>query len=169
MLDPDGELVAAAAALSARGVDPYAPVQRRPGADQRDYGSAGICDLCPSAGQCPAGIRDVVAAVSLEALAASKDAIHPALARSNGAGVGKVIERLNQLLECSRVRPYKLQAAISLRIIPQVHGAHLDALDQVRSGIEQTIRTFSGNPMLVEDDGEGHARLLSVGSFTTSC
>ena len=77
---------------------------------------------------------------------------------------GKVIERLNQLLEGSGVSPYKLQVAISLRIIPRVHG-HIDALDQVRSGIEQTISTFLGNPMLVEDDGEGQARLLSVGSF----
>ena len=53
----------------------------------------------------------------------------------------------------------------SLRIIPQVHGAHADALDQVQSGIEQTIQTFSGNPMLVNDGGEGAPALLSVGSF----
>ena len=166
VLDPDGETVAAAAALSARGVDPYSPGSKE--------GLALINGITALPAYAIYAHRQVsalqefatlVAAVSLEALAAPKDAIHPALARSNGAGVGKVIERLNQLLEGSRVTPYKLQAAISLRIIPQVHGAHLDALDQVRSGIEQTISTFSGNPMLVEDDGEGQARLLSVGSF----
>ena len=167
VLDECGDSMPAAAALSERGVAPYAPGPKE--------GLALINGITTLPGYAIYAHRQVsalqdfatlAAALSLEALAAPKDAIHPALAHGNGAGVVKVIERLNELLRGSAVTPHKLQAAISLRIIPQVHGAHADALDQVKSGIEQTIMTFSGNPMLVEDgDGEGQARLLSVGSF----
>ena len=106
-----------------------------------------------------------VAALSMDAIASPKDSIHPALAVGASAGVSTVIDDLNEYLRGSTVQPYKLQAAVSLRIIPQVHGAHADALSQVQSGIEQTIQTFSGNPMLVNDGGEGAPALLSVGSF----
>jgi len=166
VLNECGNPVAAATALSARGVAPYAPESKEGLA--LINGITALPAYAIYAHRQVSALHDFatrVAAVSLEAAGAPKDAIHPALARGNGAGVAKVIECLNELLQGSAVTPHKLQAAVSLRIIPQVHGAHADALDQVRSGIEQTIRTFSGNPMLVEDDGEGQGRLLSVGSF----
>ena len=166
VLDEHGDPVAALKALSDRGVPPYQPESKEGLA--LINGITALPAYAIYAHRQVSALHDfatLVAAVSLEAVAAPKDAIHPALARSNGAGVAKVIERLNELLRGSAVTPHKLQAAISLRIIPQIHGAHSDALDQVKSGIEQTIMTFSGNPMLVDDDGEGQARLLSVGSF----
>ena len=102
VLDPDGEPVAAAAALSARGVDSYSPGSKEGLA--LINGITALPAYAIYAHRQVSALQEfatVVAAVSLEALAASKDAIHPALARSNGGGVGKVIERLNQLLEGS--------------------------------------------------------------------
>ena len=166
VLDEHGEPVAAATALSARGVAPYAPESKEGLA--LINGITALPAYAIYAHRQVSALHDFatcVAAVSLEAVGAPKDAIHPVLARGNSTGITKVIDRLNELLQGSTVTPHKLQAAVSMRIIPQIHGAHADALDQVKSGIEQTIMTFSGNPMLVEDDGEGQARLLSVGSF----
>jgi histidine ammonia-lyase len=105
-------------------------------------------------------LANLVAAVSLEGMAAPKDAIDPAVAKvSSEAGVAKTIEVLRQHLNHSQIQAYKLQAAISYRVIPQVHGAMLDALDLMKLKIENCLRDFSDNPLM---DGD---RLLSVGGF----
>jgi len=106
------------------------------------------------------GLANLVAAVSLEGLAAPKDAIDPAVARvSSEVGIGKIIDVLRKHLNHSQITPHKLQAPISYRVIPQVHGAMYEALGRLREKIEFSLIDFSDNPLL---DGE---RLLSVGSF----
>jgi histidine ammonia-lyase len=106
------------------------------------------------------GLANLVAAVSLEGLAAPRDSIDPAVARvSSEAGVGKIIEVVRRHLNHSQITPHKLQAPVSYRVIPQVHGAMHEALGRLREKIENCLIDFSDNPLL---DGE---RMLSVGSF----
>ena len=54
-------------------------------------------------------------------------------------GVGVVIEDLQRYLNGSQVEAVKLQAPISYRVIPQVHGALHDALIDLRCRIESTF------------------------------
>jgi histidine ammonia-lyase len=106
------------------------------------------------------GLASLVAAVSIEGLAAPRDAFDPAVARlSSEAGIGNTIEIIRKHLNHSQITPYKLQAPVSYRVIPQVHAAMRDALDRMRNQIENCLKDFSDNPLI---DGE---RMLSVGSF----
>jgi histidine ammonia-lyase len=111
-------------------------------------------------------LANVAAAVSMEGLAAPKDAIHPAVKRvSSEPGVAVVVDALAHYLAGSRIAPVKLQSPISYRIAPQVHGAFYDALQGLKQRIEATFSSFSDNPLMdIETDGET-GRLLSVGLF----
>jgi histidine ammonia-lyase len=158
---PDGQRQAAAEALQARQLVPFEVAERE--------GLALINGVCAA----PALAMDVfyeleelldlaqlVAAVSLEGLAAPRDSIDPVVGRvSSEPAITKVIETLRKHLNHSQIIPHKLQAPVSYRVIPQVHGALLDALARLREKIEYCLRDFSDNPLM---DGE---RLLSVGSF----
>lgn len=158
---PDNKRLPALAALEKRKAKPFELVERE--------GLALINGVCAA----PAlaldifyqldellALANLVAAVSLEGLAAPRDALDPAVAQvSNEAGIGKVIDVMRRHLNHSQVTPYKLQAPVSYRVIPQVHGAMYEALDRLRGKIEFCLIDFSDNPLI---DGE---RMLSVGSF----
>ncbi len=161
VLAEDGGREAADAALRAREVAPFA-VSGREGlaliggvcaapacAMHAFYQTADLLDLA-----------NLVAAASMEGLAAPKDAIDPAVAAvSSETGIARVIERLRKHLDHSRIEAHRMQAPVSYRVIPQVHGALDDALVQLRTRIENALRDNSDNPL---QDGD---RLLSVGSF----
>lgn len=111
-------------------------------------------------------LATMVAAVSMDGLAAPKDAIDPALAAvSAEPGVGVMIAAWQRWLAGSRIEPIKLQAPVSYRVGPQVHGALFDALQQLRRRIELALTGFSDNPLLVRDESPQGGRLLSVGLF----
>lgn len=158
---PGGERQPAAEALAARDVEPFEVSGRE--------GLALINGLCAA----PALAMDVfyrleellalanlVAAVSIEGMAAPKDAIDPVVARvSSAPGIGVTIETLRRHLNHSRIAAFNLQAPVSYRVIPQVHGALLDTLAGLRRQLENSLVDFSDNPLM---EGES---LLSVGSF----
>jgi histidine ammonia-lyase len=105
-------------------------------------------------------LANLVAAVSLEGMAAPKDAIDPVVAQlSSEAGNKKTLDILRKHLNHSQIEVYKLQAPISYRVIVQVHGALHEALQRTREKIENCLVDFSDNPLM---DGD---RTLSVGSF----
>ena len=105
-------------------------------------------------------IANKVSAVTIEGCACPKDSFSPdILPFTAEPGIHTIIEQLQPLLANSAITPYKLQAGISYRIIPQVHGAMHDALESLKLRIEAAMQTFSDNPLMV-DDG-----FLSVGSF----
>ncbi len=105
-------------------------------------------------------LAHLVAAVSIEGLAAPRDAVDPVVAElSSEAATGKVIEALRKHLDHSQIEAHRLQAPVSYRILPQVHGALFEALARLREKIEFCLRDNSDNPLM---QGE---RLLSVGSF----
>ena len=113
-----------------------------------------------------AKLATVVAAVSCEGVAAPKDSFDVRLKGvSHEAGTNEVIDWLQPLLKNSQIQPYKLQSAISYRVIPQVHGALVDALASFRQRIEAAIQTFSDNPLMVTEKTAVGGQFLSVGLF----
>ncbi len=108
----------------------------------------------------------LTAAMSVEALAAPKDSIDPAIIQFGvESGVAQIINELNQLLDGSAISPVNLQVPVSYRVIPQVHGALYDALAALRTRIEQCFVAFSDNPLMVSDNNKESGRFLSVGVF----
>ncbi len=55
----------------------------------------------------------------------------------------------------------KVQDAYSLRCMPQVHGAHRDALDHAAAVVEREMNGATDNPLVFTDTGE----VLSGGNF----
>ena len=93
-------------------------------------------------------------------MAAPRAAIDPVIGQlSSEVGIGKTIDSLRKHLNHSQIEPHKLQAAVSYRVIAQVHGAMYEALGRLRGKTEYCLTDFSDNPLM---DG---TRMLSVGSF----
>ncbi len=157
----DGQRQPALEALRARGLEAFE-------LDQRE-GLALINGVCAAPAlamfyfyriEKTLALANLVAAVSLEGLAAPRDAIDPAVAEvSREPGIARCIEILRKHLNHSQVEPHKLQAPVSYRVIPQVHGALWQALAGLREKIEFCLEDYSDNPLM---DGD---RLLSVGCF----
>lgn len=157
----EGQRMAAADALRARGIEPCR-------LDGRD-GLALVGGFCasPALGMEAFYLLDrllklghLVAAVSIEGLAAPRDIVDPLIGQvQQEPGIARTIEILRRHLNHSRIEAHKLQAPVSYRIIVQVHGAMHEALARLREKIEFSLTDCSDNPLL---DGE---RLLSVGCF----
>jgi len=111
-------------------------------------------------------LATLVSAVSIDALAAPKDAYHFEVGNSAGEfGVKVIIDDLQQHLRGSEVKSVKLQAPVSYRVIPQVHGALFDVLISLRERIESTFSCFSDNPVMLPSTNEAPGQFLSVGLF----
>ena len=111
-------------------------------------------------------LANAVAALSMEGLAAPRDSIDAAIEQVHPQpGVARVATALRRYLAGSGVRVARLQAPVSYRIVPQIHGAFLHALDGLRQRVEQSLRGFTDNPLMVLDDSPAGGRLLSVGLF----
>jgi histidine ammonia-lyase len=108
----------------------------------------------------------IAAALSFEAFAANLSVIHPAVARARPhSGLQTSMSRLRELLEDSRLwRPgaaRNLQDPLSIRCVPQTHGAVYDALSVARGMMEIELNSSGDNPLvLVEEDA-----IVSVGNF----
>ncbi|WP_119944318.1 aromatic amino acid ammonia-lyase [Neorhizobium sp. NCHU2750] len=104
-------------------------------------------------------IADVAGAMSLEALKGNSKGYDERLHRIR-PHIGQVATaaRLRALLEDSEVlaanRDHRLQDALSLRCIPQVHGAVRDALDYCTNVLTIEINSVTDNPVFVVEDDE---------------
>jgi histidine ammonia-lyase len=97
---------------------------------------------------------DIVAALSFEALKGQTDAFDEELLNLKPhAGVVAVGKRLRALLKDSEVmahfRGHRTQDALSLRSIPQVHGATRDQLDHARRQIVIELKSATDNPLVL--------------------
>ena len=163
----DGSRRSAADALKERGVAPYEPGMKE--------GLALLNGIAAGPAIAIHGYRTVrrfldlanmVACTAFEALAAPKDSVDVALLAIVGEpGVAEIIKTANQYLHDSEVKPVKLQASVSARIFPQVHGALSDVLLDLKARIESTFTTFSDNPLMVVGDETQTGRFLSNGNF----
>jgi len=111
---------------------------------------------------------EVAAALTLEALRARSNFLHPALHDASGQkGQAEVAWNLRRLLEGSRLLdsdPTRVQDAYSLRCIPQVHGPIRDAVRFVSSRVESLLNGTSDNPLVFMDLPAG-PDVVSGGNF----
>jgi histidine ammonia-lyase len=113
---------------------------------------------------------EAAAALSLEALRARSNFLHPALHDASGQkGQPEVAWTLRRLLEGSKLidsDPDKIQDAYSLRCIPQVHGPVRDAVRFVVSRVESLLNGTSDNPLVFMELPEGAGPdVISGGNF----
>jgi histidine ammonia-lyase len=108
----------------------------------------------------------IAAALSLEAFVANLSIIHPAAARARPhSGQATAGARLRELLEGSDLwRPgaaRNLQDPLSMRCVPQTHGAVYDALSVARGMMEIELNSAGDNPLVLVEEGV----IVSVGNF----
>jgi len=166
VMDRDGRRASAAEALRRRGVSPYEPGRKEGLAliNGLAAGPAYAIHAHRAVSRC-LDVANQVACASVEAIAAPKDAMDLALLEiTREPGVAETIKLLNRYLDGSRVEVAKLQAPVSMRVIPQVHGALLDAVESLKTRIINTFSAFTDNPVLVKDSGSA-GRFLSNGAF----
>jgi histidine ammonia-lyase len=108
----------------------------------------------------------IAAALSIEAFVGNLSIIHPAADRVRPhTGQATASSRLRELLEDSDLwRPgaaRNLQDPLSIRCVPQTHGAVYDALSVARGMMEIELNSAGDNPLvLIEEDA-----IVSVGNF----
>jgi len=104
-------------------------------------------------------IADIAGAMSLEALKGNSRGYDARLQTMRPhPGQIATATRLRALLEGSAVleahRNHRLQDALSLRCIPQVHGAVRDAIAYCRDVLTIEVNSVTDNPVFVVEDGE---------------
>lgn len=106
---------------------------------------------------------DIIGAMSFEALGGQQNALLAevtSLKRHNG--VQHSGDNLRQLLQGSprlvRCRGQHLQDALSLRSMPQVHGACRDQFDHAASQVDSELHSATDNPLVfVDADADGYS------------
>ena len=99
-----------------------------------------------------------IGAYTLEGMAAPRASIDPLLTTlTQHGGIRQVMHEMATLLHDSNFVPYKLQASVSIRVMPQVYGALYGALASLRTTADASMRMFTDNPVMLD------ARLLSHG------
>lgn len=107
----------------------------------------------------------IAAAMSFEALRGIVSAFHPQVHEVRPHRGQKLSAALMlRLLRGSELLtrdPERVQDAYTLRCIPQVHGATLDALEYIRGVLEIEINSATDNPLVFPESGE----VISGGNF----
>ncbi|MEH7096042.1 histidine ammonia-lyase [Neobacillus vireti] len=102
---------------------------------------------------------DVAGAMSLEALKGTIKAFDPRIHgvkkhEEQAKTAANIVKILHGSEIAEKYREYRLQDALSLRCIPQVHGAIKKSFKDVKSSILNEVNSSSDNPIiLVEDEG----------------
>ena len=109
---------------------------------------------------------DAVAALTLEGFGANLTILDPAVARTRPyPGLSQTIERLRAMLEGSYLwKPgaaSNLQDPLTIRDIPQVHGALRDALSYATTQLGIELNASQGNPLVLADE----ERIISAANF----
>ncbi|MBV8990341.1 MAG: aromatic amino acid lyase, partial [Solirubrobacterales bacterium] len=163
----DGEVVAAAGELASAGVDPY------------ELGAKEGLALINGAPLAPAlGAQLALRAQTLLEHATLTGALAVAItgasARPYSARIGalkgdhgqhRVHRRLGELLDGAARLQEAPQAPVSLRVIPQVHGAAFDVLEHLRAQLERELRAVTDSPVFLPAHDEEPEGLYPSGNF----
>ncbi|MFQ5957832.1 MAG: aromatic amino acid lyase [Alphaproteobacteria bacterium] len=168
VIGPGGARVPAAEALAARGVAPYEP-QAKEGLSLVNGVSASTA-YAIHAHRAVAAVAEpmtLIATATAEAIGAPVEPFDAALDRLRpDPGIARVAAQARRHIAGSRITRRDRQGPISLRIIPQVHGALMDALDHAESAIANELVSVSDNPVFVSaGEGAGDDRILATGTF----
>ncbi|RWH73915.1 MAG: histidine ammonia-lyase [Mesorhizobium sp.] len=104
-------------------------------------------------------------ALTMEGIGANQTILDPRLqsARS-AAGQKQAAQGLRDLLARDKApMPTTLQDPLSIRCMPSIHGALLQAIDQARQAVEIELNAAADNPLVLGDDD----MVLSTGNFHT--
>ncbi len=117
-----------------------------------------------------AKVADIAAALSLEALRGIANAFDPRIHELRPFPRQKrVAAHMRRLIAGSQfLRPPDSpdpQDAYSLRCVPQVHGACLDAIDYTRWVVDIELNSVTDNPLLFWDEETGEVEAVSGGNF----
>ncbi|SDD87125.1 histidine ammonia-lyase [Sporomusa acidovorans] len=154
-----GELLAAAAAMSRAGIEPIR-LEAKEGLSLMNnssfmtaVGSLALYDAIQLAKIC-----DVAGALSFEALEGNINHFDSRLCAVRPyPGMRQTTDNLNKLLAGSQHAenpPRYLQDALSLRMMPQVHGACKDAIRYVEQNLQIELAAVSDNPLVFEQADE---------------
>ncbi|WP_165664933.1 HAL/PAL/TAL family ammonia-lyase [Metapseudomonas otitidis] len=118
----------------------------------------GLACLALDDAQSLADWADVTAAMSFEALGGQRDALNEAIiSRKRHPGVQRSARHLRRLLEGSAQlhasHGLHLQDALSIRSIPQVHGACRDQWCHAAEQVNAELNSATDNPLIVEEGG----------------
>ncbi|MGC4378519.1 histidine ammonia-lyase [Fictibacillus sp. Mic-4] len=113
-------------------------------------------------------VADIAGAMSLEALKGTIKAfdprIHKAKKHKEQAGTARNIVRILEESEIAeKHKDYRLQDAISLRALPQMHGAAKKAIKNALEDIVNEMQSCGDNPIVYPENGDGVA--LMTGNF----
>ncbi|QHE51665.1 histidine ammonia-lyase [Pontibacillus sp. HMF3514] len=105
---------------------------------------------------------DVISMLSFEAVKGTKYAYDPRLNKVKPhPGQEKTTDNIHEIIRGSEIaekyKDYRTQDALSIRSIPQVHGASKDAVDYAKTVVEREMNAATDNPLLFEEDGGGVA------------
>ncbi|MBA5800124.1 MULTISPECIES: HAL/PAL/TAL family ammonia-lyase [Rhizobium] len=156
----EGELLSGREAMTRAGIAIKAPGPREGHAlISGTYEITGIGALAVHQAEQLVAIADVAGAMSLEAMKGNSRGYDERLQRMRPhPGQAETASRLRSLLSDSQVlakhRDHRLQDALSLRCIPQVHGGVRDALAYCRDVLTIEINSVTDNPVFVIEDEE---------------
>ena len=155
-----GELLPGREAMTRAGIDIIAPGPREGHAlISGTYEITGIGALAIHQAEELVLLADVAGAMSLEALKGNSRGYDARLQQMRPhPGQIATAERLRALVQDSTVltahRDHRLQDALSLRCIPQVHGGVRDAIAYCRDVLTVEINSVTDNPVFVIEDDE---------------
>ncbi|MFC3885639.1 histidine ammonia-lyase [Bacillus songklensis] len=103
---------------------------------------------------------DIAGAMSFESLKGSYCAYDERIQKVKPfKGQAKVAKNLLSLIKGSEIaekfKHYRVQDALSIRAIPQVHGACRDKIDHAREVVEIELNSATDNPLIFEDENGG--------------
>lgn len=103
---------------------------------------------------------DIVSTVSFEALKGTYHAFDKRISQvKKHPGQQSTISNLHDLLAGSEIsekfKDYKLQDALSIRAIPQVHGACKDTVNYVKNIVEREMNSATDNPLVFNGESTG--------------
>jgi histidine ammonia-lyase len=163
----DGARVPAAQALQARGVRAY-ELGAKEGLALINGAPVATALAVPLALRAQALLEHATLAGAL-AIAVTGASARPYSTRigqlKGDPGQLQVHRRLMELLAGGAGLPDAPQAPVSLRVIPQVHGAALDQLEQLRGQLARELRAVTDSPLFLPAEGEEPAGLYPSGNF----
>ncbi|MHA6310719.1 HAL/PAL/TAL family ammonia-lyase [Pantoea sp. S-LA4] len=151
----DGQLMPAQQALERNGLTPYRPAAKEGlSLVNGTPCMTGLACLALDDAERLLDWADVTGAMSFEALRGQLAAFDPeVLALKASPGIQRSGERLRQLLADSRVlsesQGIRTQDALSLRSMPQVHGACRDQFDHAQWQVSTELNACTDNPLVL--------------------
>jgi histidine ammonia-lyase len=163
----DGERIPAAQWFARRKLAPYRP-QLKEGLSL----ISGVA-LAPAAALRDAvslrntlSVATLAAATSAEGLGASIEAYSSdAIQLRCDPGMAEIAAALRELLSGSAVTRQAQQPPISLRVVPHVHGACLEAIRRLERTAVSEFTTLGDNPAFVVEPSADSGRLIHSGNF----